>query len=132
MSTIRIRKKLDSETLHLPELRPLIGRTVEIIVEEQPTQSLRDEFYEAVARIPETESDWDDQRKTFRVWRDDPRFEAYFPLLEHLLSTDFAATRRWPSLTKSLQDLRDLEGYDFDAWKQQREFDYQHALGQLP
>jgi hypothetical protein len=36
MSTIRIRKHLDSETLVLPELRPLIGKTVEIRVREQP------------------------------------------------------------------------------------------------
>ena len=34
MSAIRIRRTLDSDTLHLPELRPFIGRTVEIIVEE--------------------------------------------------------------------------------------------------
>lgn len=34
MSAIRIRKTLDSDTLYLPELRPLIGRTVEIVVEE--------------------------------------------------------------------------------------------------
>lgn len=33
---IRLRKRLDSDTLHLPELRPLIGKTVEITVEEQP------------------------------------------------------------------------------------------------
>jgi hypothetical protein len=32
---LRLRRKLDSETLHLPELKPLIGRTVEITVEEQ-------------------------------------------------------------------------------------------------
>ena len=32
MNAIRIHRKLDSETLHLPELRPLIGREVEIIV----------------------------------------------------------------------------------------------------
>ncbi len=32
MNAIRIRKKLDSETLNLPELRPLLGQTVEIIV----------------------------------------------------------------------------------------------------
>jgi len=31
MNTIRIRKHLDSETLHLPELKPLLGKTVEII-----------------------------------------------------------------------------------------------------
>ena len=36
MSAIRIRRTLDSDTLHLPELRPLIGRTVEIVVEEAP------------------------------------------------------------------------------------------------
>ena len=34
MSTIRVRRTLDSDTLHLPELRPLIGRTVDIVVEE--------------------------------------------------------------------------------------------------
>jgi hypothetical protein len=34
MTAIRIRKKLDSDTLHVPELRPYIGQTVEIVVEE--------------------------------------------------------------------------------------------------
>jgi hypothetical protein len=34
MSFIRIRKRLDSETLQLPELKPLIGKTVEITIEE--------------------------------------------------------------------------------------------------
>jgi len=32
---VRIRRKLDSETLYLPELRPLIGKTVEIIIQEE-------------------------------------------------------------------------------------------------
>ena len=36
MSAIRIRKTLDSDTLHVPELRAYIGRTVEIVVEEPP------------------------------------------------------------------------------------------------
>jgi hypothetical protein len=36
MSAIRIRRTLDSDTLHLPELRPISGRTVEIVVEEAP------------------------------------------------------------------------------------------------
>jgi hypothetical protein len=35
VNAIRIRKTVDSETLHLPELRPLIGRQVEIIVLEE-------------------------------------------------------------------------------------------------
>jgi hypothetical protein len=37
MKTIRIRKKLESETLHLPELRSLIGKNVDITVSEAPT-----------------------------------------------------------------------------------------------
>jgi hypothetical protein len=42
MNAIRIRKKLDSDTLHLPELRPLLGRTVEIIVlEEESAPAIR-------------------------------------------------------------------------------------------
>jgi len=34
MTTIHIRKHLNSDTLHLPELKPLIGKTVEIIARE--------------------------------------------------------------------------------------------------
>ena len=37
MNAIRIRKKLDSDTLHLPELQPLVGKNVEIIVLEETT-----------------------------------------------------------------------------------------------
>jgi hypothetical protein len=36
MSTIRIKKRLESDTLVLPELRPLLGKTVEIRVREEP------------------------------------------------------------------------------------------------
>ncbi|MGH7202334.1 MAG: hypothetical protein ACREJB_17145 [Planctomycetaceae bacterium] len=39
MTAIRIRKRIDSETLHLPELRPLIGKTVEIVVREESTET---------------------------------------------------------------------------------------------
>jgi hypothetical protein len=42
MQAIRIRKKLDSEILNLPELRSLVGQTVEIIVlPEEPTPDIR-------------------------------------------------------------------------------------------
>lgn len=34
--TVRIHRRLDSDTLYLPELRPLIGKNVEIIVLEEP------------------------------------------------------------------------------------------------
>ncbi len=52
MNAIRIRKKLDSDTLHLPELQALVGKTVEIIVleengvrAEQPSGSRYDAFF---------------------------------------------------------------------------------------
>ena len=36
MNAIRIRKTINSDTLHIPELKDMIGRTVEIIVLEEP------------------------------------------------------------------------------------------------
>jgi len=47
MNAIRVKKKLDSETLHLPELRPLLGKQVEIIVLEDTAQPITnaDEFW---------------------------------------------------------------------------------------
>lgn len=49
MKTIRIRKEIESDTLHLPELQQMIGKTVEIIVREEPISS-----------PPATEDDWKD------------------------------------------------------------------------
>lgn len=47
MSTIRIRRKIENETLTLPELRPLIGKTVEITVSDEidTLRSAGDEFW---------------------------------------------------------------------------------------
>jgi hypothetical protein len=42
MSTIRIHRTLDSDTLHLPELKPLIGREVDITVTESPIADAKD------------------------------------------------------------------------------------------
>ncbi len=36
MNAIRIRTMVRSETLHLPEIKPLVGKAVEIIVLEEP------------------------------------------------------------------------------------------------
>lgn len=69
MNAIRIRRRIDSEDLHLPELRPLLGRDVEIIVLDTNTeaaknipepplprsdaaQSILDMFDALIARIP--------------------------------------------------------------------------------
>ena len=82
MAAIRIRKTIDSETVHLPELRPLIGRTVEITVEEQ-TPAVRDEFWAEFSRLPDTQERLDAQKAIFRRWRDDPQFQAYWPVIDH-------------------------------------------------
>lgn len=34
MNPVHIRKNLDSDTLYLPELRPFLGKSVEIVVQE--------------------------------------------------------------------------------------------------
>jgi hypothetical protein len=81
MNAIRIRKKLDSDTLHLPELRPLLGQTVEIIVLQEELPAIR----------PGT-GDWD----------------------------------------AAAQAVRELAGYDFNAWREQRDHDTKHADDHLP
>jgi hypothetical protein len=122
MSAIRIRKKLDSETLHLPELRPLLGRTVEITVEEQPP-AVRDEFYGEAVRLPETEEAFAAQQATFRAWRSDPRFEPYWAVLDGLLSRDFATARKWAAVRSQLP----LEDYDYEALRAQEACDLEDA-----
>ncbi len=84
MNAIRIRKTIDSETLHLPELKPLVGRTVEIIVLDEDTRS------------------------TIRP-----------------------GTGDWQAAEKAAQELRE-SGYDFDAWREQRDYDLKHANDHLP
>lgn len=81
MNAVRIRCKLESDTLHLPELKPLIGKTVEIIVLDES----------GLAIVPGSGS-WDDAMKA----------------------------------------VAELEDYDFDACRKQREYDAQHAKDHLP
>lgn len=50
MNAIHIHKQLDSETVYLPELKPFIGKTVEIVVrEEAPTVSNGSQRFGALA-----------------------------------------------------------------------------------
>jgi len=79
MSVIRIHRRIDSETLHLPELRPLIGKAVEIVVTEEPDAQAADD------------------------------------------------AARWAAAEQAIRELTD---YDFDAYREQREFDRLH--GQAP
>ncbi len=57
METIRLRKKIQSETLHLPELKRLLGKEVEIILMELPSakyarpRGIMDNFISAAGKI---------------------------------------------------------------------------------
>jgi hypothetical protein len=84
MNAIRIRTTLESETLYLPELKPLIGRAVEIIVLE-----------------------------------DAPAAPQVRP-----------GTGDWEEFARASQALRD-SGYDFNAWREQREFDQRYEEEQF-
>lgn len=37
---VRVKRHVDSETVHIPELRDLVGRDVEIVIIEQPSGGL--------------------------------------------------------------------------------------------
>jgi len=72
MDAIHINTKLDSDTLYLPQVQPLIGKTVEIIVQEQaptgePRQNgespQRGEWKAALAGLAGLDVDWDAYRR---------------------------------------------------------------------
>jgi hypothetical protein len=91
MEPIRIRTKVESETLNLPQLKPLIGKVVEIFVVEIAVASREEVFAEAVY-LPETAEERAAQQAKFRNWRADPRYEFYWPMIERLIEVDQALT----------------------------------------
>ena len=53
MSTVRIRRRLESETLTIPELKEMLGKEVDIVIEEVPVaQGDLSEFFEAAKNPP--------------------------------------------------------------------------------
>jgi hypothetical protein len=67
MSAIHIRKQIDSETLILPELRPFIGSTVEIVIQKAAPTSVCDipgsPEWEAIMAAAQSLEDYDYQVK---------------------------------------------------------------------
>jgi len=65
MNAIRIRTRVQSETLRLPELRPLVGKEVEIIVLADGEGERGDlaPFFAAASDVPVDLSALDDLRK---------------------------------------------------------------------
>ena len=68
MNAFRIRRRLESETLHLPELRPLVGHNVEIIVlEEEKSRRVLDAFFAMVGKIDLDEDQVKDLREKSKL-----------------------------------------------------------------
>jgi hypothetical protein len=72
MDAIRINTMLDSDTLYLPQVRPLIGKSVEIIVREETGAGAqrqngqcpqRDAWKAALANLADLDIDWDAYRR---------------------------------------------------------------------
>lgn len=59
MNAIRIRRKLDSETLELPELRPLLGKEVEITVQEAAAPAVVAGNWDLLERAAKELKDYD-------------------------------------------------------------------------
>lgn len=123
---IKLHRKLDSNTLYLPELNSLIGRTVEITIEEQAPE-VREEFYAETARLPETEEAFQAQKALFQQWRKDPRFEPYWSLLDQLLARSFAQVRKWAVIAAQFP----LQDYDDNALRDQNACDLEDARRQM-
>ena len=117
MSAIRIRKHIDSDTLTLPELRPFIGRMVDIVIEEPTPATISEQFWAFTANLPTTEAEFAAQQEQFRQWRGDLRFDAHWPMIDRFLARDFEKTRKWAEINKSLRDS--LQDYDYDAQRDQ-------------
>jgi hypothetical protein len=89
------------------------------------------EFYARAGHIPDSAAEWAEQQAVFRRWRTEARFEPYWALLDGLLAKDFAATRPWAAAAHAARELRET-GYDFDACREQRDYDVKHGPDQRP
>ena len=91
MAPIRIRKRIDSETLHLPELKPFLGKTVEIVVQEEVAikeaqLETRETFFGFGPPEQLTPQQQEANMRQFRAMRADPRYERVWPFLDRVLS----------------------------------------------
>jgi hypothetical protein len=77
VTAVRIRKTIDSDTLHLPELIPFIGHTVDIVIEEKadagavaPTVSPGTGDWDAVLEASRRLTDYDYDAQSAQDARD--------------------------------------------------------------
>jgi hypothetical protein len=92
LNAIRIRTRIESETLTLPELKPLIGRAVEIIVlDEQPSVRAPLETHETMFGLlppkkPQTPKERATEHEQWQAMRQDPQYEKSWPFIDLVLA----------------------------------------------
>jgi hypothetical protein len=123
MDPICIHKIINSDMLYLPELEPFIGRAAEITIEVLTDPAVRDQFWAEASRFPETEEELEAQKVIFRAWRSDPRFDAYWQVLDGFIETDLATVRKWAGIRAQFP----LADYDYDPLRAQEECDMEDA-----
>src|SRR5437016_5857212 len=88
MNAIRIRKRIDAEIPQLPELTPFIGKTVELIVLDEPSptqfQQLETEatFFGLAPPAPTPEEQAAKLATLREMARDDPKVAAFLRAVE--------------------------------------------------
>jgi hypothetical protein len=89
----------------------------------------REEFNRLLEQVPESGLAWERRLDQLQAWRREPRFETYWQLIDQMLTVDFPSFRRKVAATEAGGRL---DGYDFDAWRRQRDYDLKHAHDHLP
>ena len=91
VNAIRIRKHIDSDTPYLPELRALIGKTVEIIILDETSNSVFEQleteetFFGLAPPLP-TPEEYRANLEQFRAMRNDPAHAKLWPYIDLVLS----------------------------------------------
>ncbi len=104
-----------------------------VVIPANVDPAAREEFYHLVGQVPESAAAWEERQTTLRGWRSHSRFQPFWPSIDHMLGDDFASFRRRAvALKEAAEAVHALEGYDFDAWREQRDYDLKHAHDHLP
>ncbi len=80
-----------------------------VIFPAEVDHTAREMFYHLIGQAPESETAWAERQATLRSWRSDPRFEPYWPSIDHMLEDDFASFRRRVAAMKAFVPLEDYD-----------------------
>lgn len=105
----------------------------QVIIRSDAGPAAREQFYRLVGCIPASDAAWAERQARLSIWRLDPGFEPYWSAIDQMLADDFASCRqRAAAMAQACDSAGALQGYDFDAWRAQREYDLKHAVDHLP